>query len=120
MAGVLIQSKGISFVYRIFLNLLILAIGLMVISQTLILYLPATLFGTAYIAMTGILLVWGTKCFPESPDLGVNLSFLLLGLGQTFGSSLAGLVIETFSYSYGFLFFAFIGIFALIIPIKIR
>lgn len=96
LAGVLIQSKGISFVYRIFLNLLILSIGLMVISQTLILYLSATLFGTAYIAMTGILLAWGTKRFPESPDLGVSLSFLLLGLGQTFGSSLAGWVIEIF------------------------
>ncbi|WP_208560780.1 MFS transporter [Marinilactibacillus kalidii] len=117
-AGKLISLKGLSAAFRIFLILLMSSIALIVISNTIALYSSAIIFGISYIAITGVLLVWGTRCFPESPYIGVSLSFFFLGIGQTIGSSLAGFSIEYLSYSTSFLLFSGIGILALFMPIK--
>jgi predicted MFS family arabinose efflux permease len=50
----------------------------------------AAAFGAAYIALTGILLVWATRLFPDRPSFGVGISFLFIALGQTVGAPLAG------------------------------
>lgn len=118
LAGKLIQSKGLAYAFRIFLIVLMSSIALIVISNTTIIYLSAVLFGISYIAMTGVLLVWGTRCFPDSPYIGVSLSFFFLGIGQTIGSSLAGLSIENVSFPVSFLLFAGIGTLALFMPVE--
>lgn len=118
LAGKLIKLRGLSSAFRIFLMLLMSSIVLLVIPNTIALYASAILFGISYIAMTGVLLVWGTRCFPESPYIGVSLSFFFLGIGQTVGSSFAGFSIEFLSYSTSFLLFAGIGTLVLFMPIK--
>ncbi|MBC8093595.1 MAG: YbfB/YjiJ family MFS transporter, partial [Pseudonocardia sp.] len=52
----------------------------------------AALFGAVYIALTGILLVWGTRIFPEAPAFGVGAAFLLIALGQAFAAPVIGLI----------------------------
>lgn len=51
-------------------------------------------FGAAYIALTGLLLVWGTHVFERDPATGVGLAFLLIAVGQAVGSPLIGSLIE--------------------------
>ena len=50
----------------------------------------AAAFGAAYIAMTGVLLLWSTRLYPRAPAAGVGLAFLLLALGQAAGAPLVG------------------------------
>ncbi|GAA4415336.1 YbfB/YjiJ family MFS transporter [Georgenia halophila] len=54
----------------------------------------AALFGGAYIALTGILLVWATRLFPDRASYGVGISFLCIAAGQAVGSPLAGAGVE--------------------------
>ncbi|MFH7324579.1 MFS transporter [Aeromicrobium sp. JJY06] len=54
----------------------------------------AASFGAAYIAVTGLLLVWATRVHPRSPAAGVGWAFLVLALGQAAGSSALGAVDE--------------------------
>lgn len=116
-AGKLVQLKGLDFSFKSVLIILSLSISLLVFPPMLTIYLSAILFGVAYIAITGILLIWGTKSFPNSPNLGVSISFLSLGIGQTIGSSVAGISIEHFSYPFSFILFSLLVILALFLPI---
>lgn len=52
----------------------------------------AALFGAVYIALTGILLVWGTRAYPEAPAVGVGAAFLLIALGQALAAPVIGLL----------------------------
>jgi predicted MFS family arabinose efflux permease len=54
----------------------------------------AAAFGAAYITLTGILLVWATRLFPDRASFGVGISFLLIAAGQAIGSPLAGAGVE--------------------------
>lgn len=52
----------------------------------------AGLFGGAYIALTGLLLVRGTRVYDGSPAAGVGIAFLVLALGQAAGSLALGAI----------------------------
>jgi predicted MFS family arabinose efflux permease len=47
-------------------------------------------FGAAYIALTGVLLVWATRTYGTRPTLGVGLVFFMIAAGQAVGAPLAG------------------------------
>ncbi|OUZ08958.1 arabinose ABC transporter permease [Aeromicrobium sp. PE09-221] len=51
-------------------------------------------FGAAYIALTGIVLIWGSRVYGEAPAAGVGLSFLVLALGQALGAPAIGLLAQ--------------------------
>jgi len=53
------------------------------------------LFGAAYIVSSGVYLIQGINLFPDRPDLGLGIPFLVLALGQTAGTPLFGAVLET-------------------------
>lgn len=53
------------------------------------------LFGAAYIVSSGVYLIQGINLFPDRPDLGLDIPFLVLALGQTAGTPLFGAVLET-------------------------
>ncbi|MCL3838917.1 MFS transporter [Aeromicrobium duanguangcaii] len=57
-------------------------------------WFAAAAFGASYIAVSGVLLLWGTKVYPEAPAAGVGLAFLVLALGQAGGSLLVGALAE--------------------------
>lgn len=52
----------------------------------------AAVFGAAYIGLTGVLLVWGTRLYPDLPAFGVGAPFLLLALGQAVAAPVIGLL----------------------------
>ncbi|SKB09877.1 MFS transporter [Aeromicrobium choanae] len=59
-------------------------------------------FGAAYIAASGLLLLWGTRVHPRSPAAGVGWGFLVLALGQAVGSVALGAVAEASSTRLAF------------------
>jgi predicted MFS family arabinose efflux permease len=79
--------------------------------------LAAAAFGAAYIALTGVLLVWATRLFPRRPAFGVGIAFLLVAVGQSIGSPLAGAGVESITVVGVFIACAVVtGIGALLVP----
>ncbi|BBY87875.1 MFS transporter [Mycolicibacterium tokaiense] len=60
-------------------------------------------FGAAYIALTGVLLVWATRLFPERVAFGVGSAFLVVAAGQAAGSTLAGSGVQMLSITTVFI-----------------
>lgn len=54
----------------------------------------SAVFGAAYIALTGVLLMWGIEVFDGEPARGVGLVFLVLALGQAGAAPLLGFVAD--------------------------
>lgn len=63
----------------------------------------AAVFGGVYIALTGLLLLWGTRAYPDHPAFGVGAAFLLIAVGQAVGSPLVGLVSDAMTPTSAFL-----------------
>lgn len=59
--------------------------------------LSAAAFGAAYMALTGLLIVWAVEVYGGDAASGVRACFLALGIGQAAGSPLAGAVADTWS-----------------------
>jgi predicted MFS family arabinose efflux permease len=59
-----------------------------------VMFAAAAVFGAVYIALTGLLLVWGTRVYPDRPALGVGAAFLLIAVGQAIGAPLLGLITD--------------------------
>ncbi|TWT08000.1 MFS transporter [Planococcus sp. CPCC 101016] len=119
IAGTLIQSIGLSKAYRLGVMATAASIFGLTISFQPAIYLSAVFFGISFIFMTGLFIVWGTRQFSESPSLGVSISFFSLGIGQSFGSLIAGILIERGSYPFAFIFFSIMGLLFLLCKISI-
>lgn len=55
----------------------------------------AAVFGAVYIALTGVLLLWGVRIYPDHPAFGVGAPFFLIAAGQAIGSPLIGLLSDS-------------------------
>ena len=64
------------------------------------------LFGAAYIVSSGVYLLQGIRLFPDRPDLGLGIPFLLLALGQTAGTPIFGAVLEATGVTFALCVFA--------------
>lgn len=53
--------------------------------------IAGAVFGGAYIALTGVLLVWATRTYSTRPALGVGLAFFMIAAGQAVGAPLIGI-----------------------------
>ena len=73
----------------------------------------AGVFGAAYIALTGLLLLWAIRVYPDSPSFGVGLSFFTIAAGQALGAPAVGALVEVFSARTAFLTAAAVGVTAL-------
>ncbi len=69
----------------------------------------AAAFGAVYIALTGLLLLAGTRVYPGEPAFGVGAAFLLLAVGQAVGAPLIGAVADLTSQPTAFLIAAAAG-----------
>lgn len=78
-------------------------------SHTSAILLSVSVFGAAYIGLTGLLLVWSTRVYPDSTSTGVGLSFFMLALGQALGAPAAGALIDALGATTTFLVFALVG-----------
>ncbi len=71
--------------------------------------LAAGVFGAAYIALTGLLLLWSTRVYPDAVPFGVGMSFFSIAAGQALGAPLAGASIEFLGTATTFAVFALLG-----------
>jgi hypothetical protein len=69
LAGVLVQRFGLSGAFRVSVLSMAAAIGLLAAAPGVLLlaYSSAALFGSSYIMLTGIILVWSVWVFHERP-----------------------------------------------------
>ncbi|WP_277679280.1 MFS transporter [Gracilibacillus dipsosauri] len=114
-AGYFSEKIGLLSSYRISVILLgasSLLLGLF--TNILPVALSAISFGSSYIFMTGVLIIWGIHIFKTNSSLGLGLPFLLLALGQVFGSFIGGAVAGLLGYEAMFILFALISYIALI------
>ncbi len=91
-AGALTGRFGISRVHWVTLATLaagILMVGLDRTTAALALS-GGSLFGAAYIMLTGIYLVWGISALPDRPATGLMIGFLAIAAGQTAGAPVFG------------------------------
>jgi predicted MFS family arabinose efflux permease len=94
LAGDLVQRFGLAGAFRVSVLSMAAAIGLLAAAPGVLLwaYSSAALFGSAYIMLTGIILVWSVSVFQERPSAGLGAAFLLIAVGQVFGALAAGAV----------------------------
>lgn len=95
-AGALSGRLGMARAWRI--TVVVLAAGTALFAafpgSFAIAVIAAGAFGSAYIALTGLLLIWGTEVSPREPAAGVGLAFLMLAIGQAVGAPISGAALE--------------------------
>ncbi|WP_349270383.1 MFS transporter [Mycolicibacterium parafortuitum] len=75
----------------------------------------ASVFGAAYIGLSGLLLLWGTRVYPDAAAYGVGLAFFAIAAGQAIGAPVVGALIESFGYQVAFLVFAAAGALSMLV-----
>lgn len=83
-------------------------------------FLSPVLFGSSYIFVTGVIIVWGISVFKTNPSFGIAVPFLLLALGQATGSIFAGQIAESAGYHTLFTGAAVVGYAALLFWPRIK
>lgn len=59
-------------------------------------------FGAAYMALTGLSILWAVTVYGDEAAAGVRAGFLTLGVGQAIGTPLAGLAADAFGLATAF------------------
>ncbi len=95
-AGPMVRRLGIRSSWALgMLALAAAGTGLAVGAATPVLaILSGAVFGAAYIALSGVLLLWATRVRPDRPAAGVGVAFFALAVGQAVGAPLAGAATE--------------------------
>ena len=68
------------------------------------------MFGAAYIALTGLLLLWSTRLYPDRTSFGVGVAFFTIAAGQALGAPAAGALSDGVGPRSAFLVIAAIGL----------
>ena len=92
LAGDLVRRFGMAGAFRASVLSMAAAIGLLAAAPgaQLWAYSSAALFGSTYIMLTGLILVWSVSVFRELPSAGLGAAFLLIAVGQVLGTLAAG------------------------------
>ncbi|WP_133173915.1 MFS transporter [Staphylococcus agnetis] len=106
------EKIGIRKTYLIVVIMISLAILLITVqpSNIILIDISAFIFGSSYILLTGIYILWGIKIFPKEHSIGIGLPFLVLAIGQLVGSSVSGLSIDLIGYKFSFIFFSILSL----------
>jgi predicted MFS family arabinose efflux permease len=122
LAGDLVQRFGLARAFRASLLCMAAAIGLLAAAPGALLaaYSSAVLFGSAYIMLTGIVLVWAVFIFRERPSAGLGAAFLLIAVGQVFGAPVAGAVASIAGLTITFWVFTGIAILTTLIGPRVE
>ncbi|MCV7279216.1 MFS transporter [Mycolicibacterium flavescens] len=79
-------------------------------SNLAVIIVASTLFGAAYIALTGLALLWSARLYPDSTSFGVGLSFFTIAAGQALGAPAAGALVDATGGRTAFVVIAVIGL----------
>lgn len=115
ISGSIIERVGLATSYKFGVIVISFASVILALSpySTVLPFISSSLFGLSYIFLTGALLVWGVTIFVKNASLGIGLPFLLLAVGQVFGSLMVGVSIDILGYSISFIIFGVIGFISL-------
>lgn len=107
-AGDLIARFGLTTILRGALLAMAASIALLALAPGVLplAYASAALFGSTYILLTGVVLVWSVAVFRERPSAGLGAGFLLIAMGQIAGSPVAGALAGAASPATAFFWFA--------------
>ena len=75
----------------------------------------ATMFGAAYMALTGVLLLWSTRLYPDRTSFGVGVAFFTIAAGQALGAPAAGALIDAVGPRTAFVVIAAVGLCAVVL-----
>ena len=122
LAGDLVQRFGLSRAFRVSVLSMAAAIGLLAAAPGVLFwaYASAALFGSTYIMLTGIILLWSVSVFQERPSAGLGAAFLLIAVGQVFGALTAGAVAGAAGLVVTFWAFAGIAVVAALISPRVE
>ena len=111
-AGDLVRCFGLTAVLRGGLVSMAASMALLAVFPGVIplAYTSAALFGSTYILLTGVILVWSVSVFRERPSAGLGAGFLLIAVGQVVGSPVAGALAGTTSPTTAFFSFAGVAV----------
>ncbi|UOQ49355.1 MFS transporter [Gracilibacillus caseinilyticus] len=119
-AGVFIDKFGLMHAFK--LSVLALSTSSLLLgmypSSPVTGFLSPALFGSSYIFITGVLIVWGISVFNTNPSFGLGLPFLILALGQAIGSIFSGVIADLFGYHTLFVGAGVIGYLSLLLKQK--
>lgn len=95
-SGPLVQRLGIRRSWALLMVALAAATGALAVApgSIAIAVIAAATFGAAYIALTGVALLWATRRYPGRTAYGVGASFLLIAVGQAVGAPTVGLAAD--------------------------
>lgn len=79
-------------------------------ASTIGIFAAATIFGAAYISLTGIILLWSTRIYPGRTSFGVGPSFFTIAAGQAVGAPAAGLITDHAGVATAFYLCAALGL----------
>lgn len=121
-AGVYINRFGLVNAYRI--SVLVLSTSSLFLGispgNNILGFLSPVLFGSSYIFMTGVLIVWGISVFRITPAFGLGVPFLLLAFGQAAGAIISGQIAGVSGYYTLFVSASIIGYLTLVFKPKIN
>src|ERR671921_237096 len=122
LAGDLVQRFGLTGAFRVSVLSMAAAIGLLAAAPGVLLwaYSSAALFGSSYIIVTGIILVWSVWVFHERPSAGLGAAFPLIAGGQGLGAPAAGALAGAAGLVVTFWVFAAIAVVAALISPRIE
>lgn len=121
-AGVYINRFGLVNAYRI--SVLVLSTSSLFLGispgNNILGFLSPVLFGSSYIFMTGVLIVWGISVFRITPAFGLGVPFLLLAFGQAAGAIISGQIAGVSGYYTLFVSASIVGYLTLVFKPKIN
>jgi predicted MFS family arabinose efflux permease len=79
-------------------------------SEFIAVIVAATMFGAAYIALTGLMLLWSTRLYPDRTSFGVGVAFFTIAAGQAVGAPAAGALIDAVGPRIAFVVIAAVGL----------
>ncbi len=79
-------------------------------SSLVVIIVAAASFGAAYISLTGLLLLWSVRLYPDRASFGVGLSFFTIAAGQALGAPAVGSLIDVVGASAAFVAIALVGL----------
>jgi predicted MFS family arabinose efflux permease len=111
-AGDLAGRFGLATVMRGALLAMAASIALLAVAPGVLplAYLSAALFGSTYILLSGVVLLWSVGVFSERPSAGLGAAFLLIAAGQAAGSPAAGTLAGATNPTTAFLSFAAVAV----------
>lgn len=103
-AGVIANRLGLSRTLQVWGLVWTLALGTLALPSvpSPLALASAAGFGAAYMALTGLVILWSVAAYEDDAAAGVRACFLALGVGQAIGTPLAGVIADTWGLSTTF------------------